>query len=129
MASQRLVRYAEYIDAGMDAKNAAIKAGYADSTAARASVDLTPQAIRAGLLPDPDQRAELVAEFERRLASRLLEVADQLGDRATRGDMAAIREFLDRYLGKANQTVDARVDQVTRIIFEYDDNAAADPED
>ena len=66
MASQRLVRYAEYIDAGMDAKNAAIKAGYADSTAARASVDLTPQAIRAGLLPDPDQRAELVKEYRQR---------------------------------------------------------------
>lgn len=123
MATTRLVKYAEMVSQGMDAKNAAIEAGYALTTAENASVRLTPQAIAAGLLPDPDKRAELVAEFERRLEDGLLAAAEQLASKASRGDLAAIRELLDRYFGRPRQGVDvaADVEQRTIIEFAYDD--------
>lgn len=130
MASARLVKFAAVLNrGGVTQKEAALRAGYAESTAHSRAADLVEQARAAGLLLTEEEATEplriireaVTAEDWKRIAAKALE-------QAANGDTSA-RKWLSEYvMGKPAEKLNAVVDQETRIIVERKDMYLADSE-
>jgi len=103
----RLQRWATLVNAGMADGAAARAAGYAESTA-RNPGRIRALADRRGLLHSADAAALARDLIDEVLADpdTLRGILQSLARRATAGDIAAIREALDRLLGKPVQRQD-----------------------
>lgn len=65
---------------------------------------------------------EFVADYKQKLAESLPFISPVLIDKATKGDIQAIKEINDRVMGKAPQTMDVKAD-VSDNLFNLINNA------
>lgn len=123
--SARLERWAAYVNGGMSDEAAAKEAGYRDTYSRQASVRIRPQAEALGLLRTAEAAATARDTMQDVLGDpeAIRAVLGALLDKAKGGDVGAIREVLDRVIGKPTQGITLDGDMVFRWQFgEYDNH-------
>lgn len=128
MASDRLVKFAAYVNAGKPEGEAARMAGYADATASTKLGPLRERARAAGLLLTiAEATAPLDAIRAAVSPADWTAIAQRALDDAKGGDKAARQWLSDYLIGKAAQPVEHK--GKLEFVFSYEGEPADDDND
>jgi len=107
--ASRLELFAQNVNAGMSDAEAARRAGYSESYSAKQAHIIRANAEKRGLLHTKATAERVRDAMEDVLAGddeELRAMLAALRDKAKGGDVSALREVLDRLLGRPSQHVD-----------------------